>query len=80
MRPELTEPIKLPVPNPVATATANEAGAMILIAALMNMLGDNQVILDEADVNVAIKSLEQKRLVVTQNDADHTVTVSLEEM
>jgi hypothetical protein len=54
-------------------------GAMIIISALMNMLGDDQVTLDEADVNVAILRLEAKQLVVRQDDTDKTVTISLED-
>lgn len=67
------------IPAPRPAPTENEMGAMIIISALMNMLGDDQVTLDEADVNVAIRSLERKQLVVKQDDADKTVTISLED-
>lgn len=88
MRPALRSPLRIPVPDegneeigikPLTTApTENEVGAMILIAALMSMLGSDEVILDEPDVNLAIKMMQEKRLVVMQNDADKTVMVSWE--
>jgi hypothetical protein len=77
MKSALREPLHIPERRP--TPTENETGAMIIIAALINMLGDNQVTLDEADVNLAIRNLEQKQLVVAQDDRDKTVTISLEE-
>lgn len=77
MKSALREPLHIPERRP--TPTENEMGAMIIIAALINMLGDSQVTLDEADVNLAIRNLERKQLVVKQDDADKTVTVSLED-
>jgi hypothetical protein len=77
MKSALREPLHIPERRP--TLTENEMGAMIIIAALINMLGDNQVTLDEADVNLAIRNLEQKQLVVAQDYSDKTVTISLEE-
>jgi hypothetical protein len=77
MKSALREPLHIPERRP--KPTENETGAMIIIAALINMLGDNQVTLDEADVNLAIRNLEQKQLVVAQDDRDKTVTISLEE-
>jgi hypothetical protein len=82
MKSALREPLHIPAPRPASrppTPTENEMGAMIIIAALLNMLGDDQVTLDEADVNIAIRALEQKQLVVAQDDSDKTVTISLEE-
>lgn len=77
MKSALREPLHIPERRP--TPTENEMGAMIIIAALLNMLGDDQVTLDEADVNIAVRALEQKQLVVAQDDRDKTVTISLEE-
>lgn len=67
-----------PAPAPERPPTENELGAMILIAAFMNMIGDHDVILDERDVNLAIDTLRTKRLVITQDPADRTTRISLE--
>ena len=69
-------PIEFQTPSALSNGITRES---VIVAALLTMLGDDEITLDEIDVDQAIKTLQHKELTLTQLEYPRVLIIKLEE-